>query len=92
MNYYPGATTRAFCLVCRAKGFIVGYQSPMISMRCPQCGSEWRTLSAICAKCKTPSGRPYYEPCEKCSDLKTVAKYSVKDHKTDRQQELIAVG
>lgn len=67
MKCRPGVTTRTFCLDCHVQGEITGYSSPMISMKCPACGKEWRTLSAICQRCKTPSGSPYYsDDCPNC--------------------------
>jgi predicted amidophosphoribosyltransferase len=67
MKCRPGVTTRTFCLKCLVQGEITGFKSPLVYMRCPKCGVEWRTLSAICENCKTPSGSPYYGDCPRCA-------------------------
>ena len=69
MRCHPGKTTRAFCLTCRTNGIQIGYVSPMVQMRCPVCGVEWRTISAICERCKHPSGSPYPGDCPKCGGV-----------------------
>lgn len=67
MKSLPGITTRTGCLDCQTQGIITGYIAPMVYMKCPQCGSEWRTLSAICKACKNPSGFPYMSDCIRCA-------------------------
>jgi len=67
MRCIPGATTNAYCRQCNAKGAVVGYSSPMVQLTCPACGYRWRTISAICVKCKTPSGLTEATDCIKCT-------------------------
>lgn len=67
MKCMPGITTRAYCLKCHAIGIKIGYCSPMVKLQCPVCGGEWKTLSAICRQCKTPSGLPHMSDCTRCS-------------------------
>ena len=66
MKCKPGVTTRTYCLQCNCEGEMVGYSWPMVSMRCPGCGTEWRTLSAICERCHYASGSPWASECPKC--------------------------
>lgn len=69
----PGKTTRTSCLDCMVPGVITGYIAPMVHMKCPQCGKEWRTLSAICKECKNPSGSPYMSDCKRCATVEKVS-------------------
>ena len=67
MKCMPAITTRTVCLACGKPGTVIGYKSPMVSMKCPICGKEWRTISAMCTHCKTPSGSPYMSNCKRCA-------------------------
>jgi hypothetical protein len=69
MKCMPCITTRTNCLVCGMDGIVKGYKSPMVSMKCPGCGKEWRTISAMCQKCKMPSGSPYLGECKYCNSM-----------------------
>lgn len=66
MRCRTGVTTITTCQVCNVRGIQIGYVWPMVRMRCPVCGVEWRTLSAICEHCKTPSGSPWEGECQYC--------------------------
>lgn len=66
MRCIPGKTTRSFCLKCRVEGQVIGYKSPIVALKCPVCGIEWRTISAICEKCRLPSGSPHAGDCLRC--------------------------
>lgn len=66
MKCIPGKSSRTFCLKCHCRGQVIGYNNPMVDMECPTCGATWRTISAICECCKTPSGSPFYADCPKC--------------------------
>lgn len=63
----PGKATRTYCLKCNKTGKITDFVTPMLHMECPDCGSAWRTISAICTKCGRPNGSPYISECPYCS-------------------------
>ena len=67
MHCIPGKSSRTTCLKCNTRGQITGYKSPMVDMACPECGAAWRTISAICERCRTPSGNPHYSQCAICA-------------------------
>lgn len=90
MHCKPGKTTRAYCLKCNVRGEITGYKSPMVNMRCPKCGIEWRTISAICEHCREPSGNPYLTDCPKCKNIPRKGKENGKSR--DYRQESREIG
>lgn len=68
----PGKTARTFCLQCNKTGCVTGYVAPIVLMQCPVCGAEWKSISAICEKCRRPSGDPRPSECAYCQPHKKV--------------------
>ncbi|MBP2657274.1 MAG: hypothetical protein H6Q69_306 [Firmicutes bacterium] len=66
MKCMPGVTTVTTCRDCGVQGVKTGFSSPMVLMKCPRCGREWKTLSAMCKRCHNPSGSPYMSDCPVC--------------------------
>lgn len=66
----PGITTNSDCPKCGAAGIEIGFKDPMVQLRCPKCGYEWRTMSSVCTRCKRPSGTTKTVICKFCSRVK----------------------
>lgn len=66
MKCYPGVTTNPDCRRCGARGVKTGFSYPMVSLACPACGYEWRTLGALCPRCRNSNETPIMGDCPKC--------------------------